>query len=462
MIEKERLHFLNGQPAKNGAFVLYWMQASQRAEWNHALEYAILQANELKKPLLVFFGLTESFPEANLRHFHFLLEGLQETQKKLTQRGIRMVVLHTDPCEGILHLAREATLVVTDRGYLRLQREWRKRVAEELPCLFVEVESDVVVPLEVALPHEAYSARVLRPKIKKHLLRFLSPLRENPVHFPSLHFPPLSDELDLSYPEHVLSLLHTDTTVPPITTHRGGTEIAKRKLQEFIERKLPSYTFSRNDPGVDGLSHMSPYLHFGQISPLFIALEVLNVPAHEVHKEAYLEELIVRRELAMNFAFYNPEYDSFASLPRWARETLQEHRKDPRPYAYTPQAFEEARTHDPLWNAAQKELLFTGTIHGYVRMYWGKKILEWSRDPEEAYRIALYLNNKYALDGRDPNSFAGVAWCFGKHDRPFMERFIYGKVRPMTKGALTKASQEAYIQRIEKETQEGDYEILGN
>lgn len=447
-MEKERLHNLNTKPLRQeGTYVLYWMQAAQRAEWNHALEYAILKANELCKPLLVFFGLTESFPEANLRHFAFLLEGLKETEEKLRKRGIQMVVLHTDPCKGVLRFAREAALVVTDRGYLRIQRAWRKQVAEDLFCAFIEVESEVIVPVALASPQEAYSARVLRPRIQKHLARFLVPLKEHPVHFPSLSLPRPSDALDLSSPERVLALLRT-RIIPPVRTQRGGTEEAKRKLEAFLERKLPTYAFSRNDPGTDGTSGLSPYLHFGQISPLYIALRTLNAPVPEIHKEAYLEELIIRRELAVNFTFYNPCYDSFASLPRWAQETLWKHRKDPRMYTYTREEFEQARTHDPLWNAAQKELLLSGTIHNYVRMYWGKKILEWSRDPEEAFVTALYLNNTYALDGRDPNSFAGVAWCFGKHDRPFKERPVYGKVRPMTKGAPSLASQNAYIERI--------------
>ncbi|MBC7218184.1 MAG: deoxyribodipyrimidine photo-lyase [Candidatus Caldatribacterium sp.] len=425
------------------------MQASQRAEWNHALEYAIFWANELKKPLLAFFGLTESFPEANSRHFRFLLEGLRETEAKLSRRGIQMIAIHGDPCEGVLRFSKEAALVVTDYGYLRIQREWRQKVAEVLPCALVAVESDVIVPVSLALPREAYSARILRPALRKRLSRFLTPLQENPLHFPSLSLPKPFDALDLSQPEHILSSLRTES-IPPVRFKQGGTERAKERLREFIEGKLSTYAFSRNDPGVDGLSGMSPYLHFGQISPLFIALEVLRAEVPETHKETYLEELIVRRELSMNFTFYNSQYDSFAALPRWAQETLRKHRNDPRPYTYTLEELENARTHDPLWNAAQKELLLSGTIHGYVRMYWGKKILEWSKDPEEAFVAACYLNNKYALDGRDPNSFAGIAWCFGKHDRPFRERPVYGKVRPMTRGAPSSASKKAYIERVEK------------
>lgn len=448
-IEQERIHIRNDKPpAPHGAFVLYWMQASQRAEWNHALTYATAWANDLKKPLLVFFALSESLPGANLRHFTFLLEGLRETRKKLAERGVKLVVLPMAPDEGAIRLAQDAALLVTDRGYLRIEKHWRERVAREVPCAFFEVESNVVIPVAVTSSREAYSARVIRPRIRSLLSRFLVPFEEVLPHIPSLSLPPIPGELDLDHPEAIWSSLRIDTTVPPAQGFLPGTEAAKAKLEAFITEKLPAYAHARHDPGRDVLSRMSPYLHFGQISPLYIAWKVHNAPVPEVHREAYLEELIVRRELAVNFVHYNPHYDAFRSLPLWAQQTLKTHARDPRPYTHSLEAFESAETHDPLWNAAQKELLATGTIHGYVRMYWGKKILEWSKDPEEAFFTALSLNNRYALDGWDPNSFASVAWCFGKHDRPFPERPIYGTVRSMKKGAKSKASEEAYIRKV--------------
>jgi deoxyribodipyrimidine photo-lyase len=195
---------------------------------------------------------------------------------------------------------------------------------------------------------------------------------------------------------------------------------------------------------------MSPYLHFGQISPLYIALQVQEaIRVSAKTREAYLEELIVRRELAMNFAYYNPAYDSFQAIPDWAKRTLKAHQRDKREYVYSQDELEEAKTHDPYWNAAQKEMVVTGKMHNYMRMYWGKKILEWCSDPEEAFRIAVYLNNKYELDGRDPNSFAGVAWCFGKHDRPWGERPVFGKVRYMSLGGMeTKTDAAGYVDRV--------------
>ncbi|MEN3185027.1 MAG: deoxyribodipyrimidine photo-lyase [Atribacterota bacterium] len=450
MIPRERLKELNYKPLQEGSYVLYWMQAAQRAEWNHALEYAIQKANEFQRPLLVLFNLTDQFPEANARHYLFLLEGLQETQRKLAQRGIKMVTYLGNPVENVERFSQKAILLVTDRGYLRIQREWREKVAKRVNCPFWQVETEAIVPVEVVSPREEYGAYTIRPKIKKHLNRYLTPLQEETAHLSSLFLPVFPGELNLSDPGQILKGLRIDKNIT-LLPRLGGTDRAKAKLREFIANHLSDYPIRRNDPSQDTLSAMSAYLHFGQISPLFIAQEVINAPVLEEAKEVYLEELIVRRELSMNFVFYNPHYDSFHGLPSWAKETLRKHQQDPRKDQYELEEFENARTHDPLWNAAQKELVYTGKIHGYVRMYWGKKIIEWSSNPEEAFQILVYLNNKYALDGRDPNSFAGIAWCFGKHDRAFGERPIFGKVRYMGKGELRKKSIEgAYIERIER------------
>jgi deoxyribodipyrimidine photo-lyase len=229
----------------------------------------------------------------------------------------------------------------------------------------------------------------------------------------------------------------------------GGTAEAKKHLQNFIENKLDDYPEHRNDPTKQCVSNMSPYLHFGQISPLYIALQILKTDSSGV--DSYLEELIVRRELAINFVFYNTQYDSFEGLPEWPKKTLNEHKKDKRDYLYTARELEKAETHDPYWNAAQKEMTIKGKMHGYMRMYWGKKIIEWTKTPQEAYKTALHLNNKYEIDGRDPNGFAGVAWCFGKHDRPWKERPIFGKTRYMNANGLRrKFDAEAYVKMISK------------
>ena len=448
MIHPERVRKLNDRPLQKGRFVLYWMQASQRAEYNHALEYAVRQANEQKLPVLVLFVLTDRFPEANLRHYTFMLEGLQEVKGRLQEREILFIAVKGSPSKEVLRVAREASLVVADRGYLRVQREWREEVAEKASCPVIQVESDVIVPVEAACPKEAYSAAVLRPKINSQLRKYLVPLAKTPVKrtLGRLDFPAL--DLKKSIPG-ILSSFSIDRSVKPVSRFRGGASEAKRLLADFISHKLKDYGELRSDPSLDCVSHMSPYLHFGQISPLYIALQVQEagkIPSKT--REAYLEELIVRRELAMNFTQYNPTYDSFRAIPDWAKRTLKGHQKDKREYVYSQDELEKGRTHDPYWNAAQNEMRLTGKMHGYMRMYWGKKIIEWTASPREAFRTALYLNNKYELDGRDPNGFTGVAWCFGKHDRPWRERAILGKVRYMNdRGLLRKFDADKYARK---------------
>lgn len=447
MIQPERVQMLNRKAEQTGRYVLYWMQASQRAECNAALEYALRLANERGKPLVVCFGLTDAFPEANLRHYRFMLEGLREAQTSLRERGIQMAVRLGQPDDVAVEFARDAVLAVTDRGYLRIQRQWRARAAERMPCPLTQVEGDVVVPVEAASPKEEYSAATLRPKIHRRLAEFLVPLREGLPRVDSLGLN--LDSVPLADESHALSLLDIDRSVPASPLFRGGTTEAKRRLAEFMRNHLHHYADLRNDPNADAVSHMSPYLHFGQISPLYIALEVQK--AGGPGAEAYLEELLVRRELSMNFVLYNPRYDSHEGLPSWALKTLAEHERDAREYLYSRDELERAQTHDPYWNAAQQEMVITGKMHGYMRMYWGKKILEWTPSAAEAFRIALYLNNKYELDGRDPNGFAGVAWCFGKHDRPWASRPVFGSVRYMNANGLRrKFDADAYVRKVQR------------
>ena len=447
MIQQQRIKILNKNSLQNRQFVLYWMQASQRAEYNHALEYAIQQANELNKPLLVFFGITDNFPEANERHYYFMLEGLQEVKAALQERKIKMVVRHQSPEIGAVELSKQADLVVVDRGYLKIQRAWRNYVAERIDCPLIQVESDVVVPIETASPKEEFSAGTFRPKITKLIPDFLSPVAESQPKLSSLNFE--FDAFDIHDVEKAISLLKIDRSVKKVSSFHGGTSEAKKHLQNFIEKKLDHYPDLRNNPTLDYLSNMSAYLHFGQISPLYIALKVME--SKSPGEEAYLEEMIVRRELSMNFIFYNPHYDEFDGLPAWAKKTLIEHIEDPREHLYSLEEFEKAQTHDPYWNACQKEMMITGKMHGYMRMYWGKKILEWTKTPAEGMKIALYLNNKYELDGRDPNGFTGVAWCFGKHDRAWFERNIFGKIRYMNDNGLRrKFDADGYVKKIEQ------------
>jgi len=447
MIQPERITALNDRQVRQGQYVLYWMQAAQRAQWNHALEYAIERANELKLPVVAAFGLTADFPEANLRHYHFMLQGLRETQDALAKRGIRLAVRAESPVTCIPKLAKQAALVVVDEGFLRVQRHWRAEVAEKVACPIEEVETNLIVPVEEAAEKENFSAGTFRPRIKKKLDAYLVPLKQRKLGKKSLALK--LDGLDLTDIAKVAKALKVDTSVGPAPGFAGGAKEAKRRLRHFIKHTLERYDTHRNDPNADGVSNLSPYLHFGQISPLQIALEV--GAAEGRGKDAYLEELIVRRELSFNFVYYNEQYDSYDALPPWALRTLNYHARDKREYLYSLEEFETAATHDPYWNAAQQEMVLAGKMHGYMRMYWGKKILEWSASPQEGFRIALALNNKYELDGRDPNGFAGVAWCFGKHDRAWAERPVFGKVRYMNAAGLKrKFDADAYVSKIER------------
>jgi deoxyribodipyrimidine photo-lyase len=423
------------------------MQAAQREGANHALEYAIGAANELRKPLVVLFALTERYPGANERHYAFMLEGLRETRARLLDRGIPMLVRRGEPDEEVLALGRRAALVVVDDGYVRVERRWRASAAARLDCPLVEVATNVVVPVWTASAKEEYAAATLRPKIHRLLDAFLEPPRRTPLRTRSAG--PDVDPWDIDDTDAALARLDLDRSVGRVASLRGGPGEAEKKLWTFVERKLASYAVDRNDPAVEGTSGLSPYLHFGQISPLAVALAVKAGPAYG--QAAFLEELIVRRELAFNFVRYNRAYDRFSGLPAWCRATLLERAADRRPYRYSREELERAATHDRYWNAAQMEMVLTGKMHGYMRMYWGKKILEWSASPERAFRTALALNNAYEVDGRDPNGFAGVAWTFGKHDRPWGRRPVFGTVRYMNEAGLKrKFDADAYVRKVER------------
>jgi len=442
VIPKERVSVLRDGTESGGRYVLYWMQASQRARQNPALEYAVRQADTRNLPVVVYFGITEHYPEANLRHYAFLVDGLAEVQRSLAERQIAFVVRHSDPPDGAVALASDAALLVTDRGYLRHQRNWYTHVVSRVRCPVVQVEGNVVVPVDTAYPKEAYNAAVLRRKLSAYLDYFLLPLEERVPQVPARECVDDEDEgVDLG---KLLGRMDIDRTVGPASGQQGGTAHALKLLNRFIEEQLPHYASSRNDPGQDNQSGLSPYLHFGHVSPVNTARQVRATGGEGA--DSFIEQLVVRRELAMNYVYYNSAYDALNGLPSWARKSLQAHASDPREHLYTAEQLEKADTHDPFWNAAQTELNTTGHMHGYMRMYWGKKILEWSPSPEEALRTALWLNNRYALDGRDPNSYAGVAWCLGKHDRPWKERPVFGTVRYMNaKGLMRKFDMDAYL-----------------
>jgi deoxyribodipyrimidine photo-lyase len=451
-VDPARIQPLREAPVQNGRYVLYWMQQSQRAAHNPALEYALHRAQEEGLPLLVVFGLMADYPAANRRHYVFMLEGLRETQARLAERGVQMVVHRGAPPEVALRAAPDAALLVTDRGYLRHQKQWRARVAAEAPCPVVQVEGDVVVPVETVTDKAEYAARTIRPKIHEHLDRFLRLPERVAVERPSLALD-VDDGLALDDVSAVADRLALDDSVPPVRgLFRGGTAAAEALLEDFRREHLSGYDDNRNQVQSDAVSHMSKYLHFGQVSPVWLARTIQSSDAPEADVESYLEELVVRRELAVNHVHFWPDtYDRYDCLPDWARETLDAHADDEREHVYSAAELEQGETHDPYWNAAMKEMRTTGYMHNYMRMYWGKKILEWTPDPRTAFNRALTLNNRYFLDGRDPNSYANVAWLFGLHDRGWKERPVYGKVRYMSRGGLErKADPDAYVEKVDR------------
>jgi deoxyribodipyrimidine photo-lyase len=443
MVNRARLRPLNQAPLDQG-LVVYWMSRDQRVRDNWALLYAQELALALGQPLGVVFCLAPAFLGATLRQYAFMLRGLREIASDLGDLNMPFFLLQGDPPQEISRFVQNFSVgaVVSDFSPLRLVRQWRSTVAESLSVSLEEVDAHNIVPCWLASPKTEYGAYTLRPKLKRWLPEFME-------EFPSLarhSFSWEGERPDIAW-ETLTAGLALDTSVPEVNWLTSGERSARTSLRNFLKHKLPEYREKRNDPNQAGQSDLSPYLHFGQLATQRVALEVDQRHGHDASREAFLEELIVRRELSDNYCFYQPHYDTFAGFPAWAQDTLNRHREDRREYLYRPEALESARTHDELWNAAQREMVRRGKMHGYMRMYWAKKILEWTASPEEAQALAIYLNDKYELDGRDPNGYAGIAWSLGGvHDRPWFERPIFGKIRYMSyNGCRAKFSIEAYI-----------------
>jgi deoxyribodipyrimidine photo-lyase len=423
------------------------MSRDQRAEDNWALLFAQEMALDAQVPLAVVFILDASFPGATRRSFGFLLKGLAETASSLERRGIRFLLLEGNPPEILDALVREAGVgaVVTDFDPLRVKRVWKEKAASLLPCPLFEVDAHNIVPCWAASEKAEFGAYTLRPKIARLLPRFLK-------EFPPLQTHPFLWEKPAPPIDFGAALLRAAPSgaVPEVLETAPGTTAGMALLREFLQNRLDSYARDRNDPNLNGISGLSPYLHYGQISAQRVALEVSKAAVSEESRKAFLEELIVRRELSDNFCLYNPAYDRTEGFPAWAKKTLEEHRSDLREALYDRSRLENAETEDPLWNAAQVQLVKTGKMHGYLRMYWGKRILAWSASAEEALEAAIALNDRYELDGRDPNGYAGIAWCIGGvHDRPWPERPIFGKIRTMTlSGCRRKFDVEKFIRRF--------------
>lgn len=438
-IAPERVTLLNQKPFRaNCPFIVYRMQACIRVTDNLALAKAIALSRETGLPLKVVFHLNADFPDANYRHFCFLADGLREIAIRLAQMQIPFELLTGDFRQAMRQIADEAACMITDRGYLRIQREQLQWLANEMPCQVIAVEDNLMVPIESASPKAEWAARTLRPKLMTKVSYFSDDYARYPLSSQPFELAPFEQEKILS---PFLEQVKNNQYLAPVAL-RGGESEALRTLTVFVNQKLGEYDVARNHPESQATSRLSAYLHFGMISPLTIYRQCQNRP----EAAPFIEQLLVRRELAHNFIYYTPGYDQYNALPVWCRTTLAKHHSDQRPFLYDRSMLETASTHDACWNAAMREMLTTGYMENTMRMYWGKKIIEWSVNPEIAFQTILTLNNRYFLDGRDANSFTGVAWCFGLHDRPWTERNVFGTVRYMNEAGLRrKYDIEKYI-----------------
>jgi deoxyribodipyrimidine photo-lyase len=435
-----------GPPDLEGKCVVYWMQRAQRGVDNPALDAAIAIANELGKPAVVFFAPVPFYPHANLRHYSFLAEGISDIAEVLERKNVGFV-LRRFPEHSLLRFCEEVkpAIVVGDENPMREAEAWRQKAVKKLRVPLWTVDADVIVPSKL-LEKAQYAAHTIRPRLQAHLPKFLNAPKN------------LNAKTPWKKPKGFVSLAPDfkitdgwpiDRSIAPVSQWRGGGKEASRILHDFVKHKLSGYGTGRNKPEIDHTSRLSPYLHFGHISPLTVALAVQKSDASIPDQEAFLNQVIIWRELSINLVRFNPNYDNFECGEPWAHRTLAKHAKDKRPITYTAAQLENAETHDPLWNAAQMQMVNTGWMHNYVRMYWAKKILEWTPSPAQAHRIAVQLNDKYELDGRDPNGYAGIAWSIvGKFDRPWFERPIFGQIRYMS-GASTgkKFDSKKYIQQ---------------
>jgi deoxyribodipyrimidine photo-lyase len=447
-INTQRVRFLNAVQKEIRGPVVYWMSRDQRARDNWALLFAQEEALKRSSPLVVIFCLVQEFLGATIRQYRFMIEGLKEAEKSLREKNISFVILNGSPKEKISEFVRvnKVSCLIADFDPLRIKREWKNVVSESMPIPFYEVDAHNIVPCWIASQKQEYAAYTFRPRIKCLLPDFLED-------FPKIKKHPFSWDKRSKATEwdRILKTLKIDMTVPEVTWVQPGEKEAQKAFNLFLRDGLKNYAPGRNDPTKNAQSNLSPYFHFGHLSAQKVAHDVLysNISHHS--RDAFLEELIVRRELSDNFCFYNPDYDTFSGFPDWARKTLNEHRKDKRFYTYSLKQQENALTHDELWNAAQKEMVVRGKMHGYMRMYWAKKILEWTGSPETALQIAIYLNDKYELDGRDPNGYTGIAWSIGGvHDRAWNERKIFGKIRYMSyNGCKSKFAVDTYIKNMQ-------------
>jgi deoxyribodipyrimidine photo-lyase len=428
-------------PRKGGRCVVYWMQRAVRVVDNSALDVAIEVGNLLGLPVVVYFQVIPNYPNANLRHYHFLQQGLRDVEVDAAERGVGFVLRRSpeSSLEGFLEEV-EAALLIGDENPCREPERWREVLAKRLKLAYWTVDADVVVPSRV-FGRSFVLLHHFRPHLQAELPKYLTALT------PSLtlhRWKPWKKLQSYSLDQDITAgLAKLDRTIGPVDSFTGGTHSALLRLKDFVNLELRNYEVTRNHPEVKGTSRLSPYLHFGNIGPLTIALTVKRSVAEgkatAAAAEKYLDELIGWRELAVLFVRHEPNYDNWECAATWARRSLIEHSGDPRNHRYTLAQLERGDSDDELWNAAQREMVDTGWMHNFMRMYWAKKILEWAPDPARAFEWAVTLNDRYELDGRDPNGYAGIAWAIvGRHDRPWFNRPIFGLVRPMSGASMAK------------------------
>lgn len=442
------------------------MSRDQRVHDNFALLAAQHEALEHHLPLLVVFNILPRVGVRAKEHFAFMIDGLKQVEIELQKHSIPLLLTIGQLPEQIEKLSNSVSprTVYFDFNPLRTVREAQKQAAARLSCRVAVVDTHNIVPVWVLSDKQEFAAHTIRRKLHKTLPAWIEEpqaVTSHPYSFGTLPSGATWKEVD--------EVVARQPSAGISHGFSAGERAAQQQLETFIATGLVHYSTNRNDPTIDGQSDLSPYLHFGQLSALRIVLEILKsapdhtplllrearMPSHEGVAtredsiDAFIEELVVRRELSDNFCFYNTQYDSLAGAPQWALDSLALHEADPREYIYSRQQFEQATTHDLAWNAAQIQLTKTGKMHGYMRMYWAKKLLEWSESPKDAVETAVYLNDHYGLDGGDPNGYAGILWSIaGLHDRPWFERSIYGKVRYMNASGLSrKFAVDQYIQR---------------
>lgn len=440
-MNKNRLNIIKNSIYQSGPIV-YWMSRDQRIEDNWAIIFGLGLAKERNQPLVIVFNLVKSFLDATYRQFHFMINGLKEVQLKAKEYNIPFKLLLGDPLDNIPKFLHEikAGALITDFDPLKIKRYWKQRISQKIDIPIYEVDAHNIVPILLASNKLEFAAYTYRPKIKKILPYFLE-------EYPEIDNQKHQFQYEDFLPDELLNIIEVDRKVREIKEIKPGVSNAKLELKNFIGNRLEKYNELRNNPNYNYQSNLSPYLHFGQISAQRVALEIKKLNIEDANTESFLEELIVRRELSDNYCYFCPNYDNNNGFHEWATKSLQEHSKDEREHTYTLEQFEKAQTHEDLWNAAQMEMVRKGKMHGYMRMYWAKKILEWTTSPDEAQQIAIYLNDKYSIDGRDPNGYTGIAWSIGGvHDRPWADRPIFGKIRFMNReGAKRKFDIEQYI-----------------